>query len=437
MITGDGMFYDTARIYLKAGDGGDGIVSFRREKYVPEGGPDGGDGGRGGNIELIVDEGLRTLVDFKYKRHYKAGRGQHGRGKNMHGKSGEDLTLRVPPGTVVKDADTGELLADLTVPGQKFLAARGGRGGRGNARFLSNRQRAPRIAEKGEPGEEKWLLLELKLLADVGLLGFPNAGKSTLISRISAAKPKIADYPFTTLTPNLGVVRLDEGNSFVVADIPGLIEGAHKGVGLGHDFLRHLERTRVLIHLIDLSNLEHEPEDAFRIINRELMLYSPELSKKPQVVAANKIDLPEARERLASLLKALEPDTPVFPISAATGEGVQELLYRVQSMLEEIGPVEPAAIPEIAWKETRFEPDSQPVTVTKEEGIFMVTGGDVEKAVAMTDMNNEEAVRRLQRIFRKMGVDDALREAGAKDGDEVRIGDLVFDFVETGFDRDE
>jgi GTP-binding protein len=429
------MFYDTAKIYLKAGDGGDGVVSFRREKYVPEGGPNGGDGGRGGNIEFIVDEGLRTLVDFKYKRHYKAGRGQHGQGKNMHGKSGEDLILRVPPGTLIKDADTGELLADLTMPGQRIIAARGGRGGRGNARFLSNKQRAPRIAEKGEPGEERWLQLELKLLADVGLLGFPNAGKSTLISRISAAKPKIADYPFTTLSPNLGVVSVEEGKSFVVADIPGLIEGAHQGVGLGHDFLRHLERTRVLIHVIDLNSLEQEPIEAFRIINRELELYSPELSKKPQVVAANKIDVPEAKERLASLIEAFGPDIPVFPISAVTGEGVRDLLYKVQAMLEEIGPVEPEIVPETAWKETRYDPEKEPFTVTPEDGIYIVTGKEVERQVAMTDMANEEAVRRLARILRKMGVDDALREAGARDGDEVRIGDLIFDFVESaGFE---
>lgn len=431
------MFYDTARIYLKAGDGGNGVVSFRREKFVPEGGPDGGDGGRGGNIAFIVDEGLRTLVDFKYKRHYKAERGQHGQGKNKHGRSGQDLILRVPPGTLIRDADTGEILADLTIPGQKIIVARGGRGGRGNARFLSNKQRAPKIAEKGEPGEERWLQLELKLLADVGLLGFPNAGKSTLISRISAAKPKIADYPFTTLTPNLGVVSVEEGKSFVVADVPGLIEGAHQGVGLGHDFLRHLERTRVLIHVIDLSSLEQEPAMAFRIINRELQLYSPELSKKPQVVAANKIDIPQAKEKLEPLIKALGPEIPVFPISAVTGEGVKELLYHVQAMLDEIGPVEPEPVPETVWKETRYDPEEETFTVSREDGIFIVKGSQVERQVAMTDLNNEEAVRRLARILRKMGVDDALREAGARDGDEVRIGDLIFDFVETVLNTDD
>lgn len=426
------MFYDTAKIYVKAGDGGDGVISFRREKHVPEGGPDGGDGGRGGNVVFLVDEGLRTLVDFKYNRHYKAERGQHGRGKNMHGKGGGDLIIRVPPGTLVKDADTGEVLMDLVVPGTTVIVAHGGRGGRGNARFLSNKHKAPRIAEKGEPGEERWLLLELKLLADVGLLGFPNAGKSTLISRISAARPKIADYPFTTLTPNLGVVYLSEGNSFVVADIPGLIEGAHQGVGLGHDFLRHLERTRVLIHLVDLANWEYEPYEAYKIINRELELYSRELSQKPQIVAANKIDLPEAKERLEQLRQALEPDVTVVPISAVTGEGVQELIYKVANMLEELGEPEPVAAPEVTFKETRYQGDKEPFTITVEEGIYIVRGADVERQVAMTDLENEEAVRRLQRIFHRMGLDDALREAGARHGDEVRIGDLIFDFVEPG-----
>lgn len=430
------MFYDTAKIYVKAGDGGDGVVSFRREKYVPEGGPDGGDGGRGGNVILVVDEGLRTLVDFKYKRHYKAERGQHGRGKNMHGRAGEDLILRVPPGTVVKDAETGEVLADLTEPGAQVVVAQGGRGGRGNARFLSNKNKAPRLAEKGEPGEERWLLLELKVLADVGLLGFPNAGKSTLISRISAARPKIADYPFTTLTPNLGVVNLGEGKSFVVADIPGLIEGAHRGAGLGHDFLRHLERTRVLVHLVDLASWEHEPIEAYRIINRELELYSPELSQKPQIVAANKIDLPEARERLDGFIQALGPEVTVVPISAVTGEGVQELLHKVAARLEEIGEPEPVTRPDPAFKETRYRGEEAPFTITVEDGVYVVAGKRVERLVAMTDLDNDEAVRRLQWIFRKMGLEDALRNAGARHGDEVRIGKLVFDFVEPGFEEE-
>lgn len=424
------MFYDTAKIYLKAGDGGDGCVSFRREKYVPEGGPNGGDGGRGGDIIFEVDEGLRTLVDFKYKRHYKAERGQHGQGKNMHGRDGEDLILRVPPGTLVKDGDTGQSLVDLVVPKSKTVVARGGRGGRGNARFLSNRQKAPLTREKGEQGEEKWLVLELKLLADVGLLGLPNAGKSTLIARVSAAKPKIADYPFTTLTPNLGVVSVEEGQSFVMADIPGLIEGAHEGVGLGHDFLKHLERTKVLIHLVDLSNWEYEPIRAFETINKELSLYSEELSKKPQVVAINKIDLPNAKEKLAEFKASLPKETPFFPISAVTGEGVETLLFKVQEMLLEIGEEEPVETTEVLWKETTYTPEKERFKISVEDGVYIVTGEEPERHVFMTDMENEEAVRRLQWIFQRIGLDDALRKAGAEDGDEVRIGSLTFDFVE-------
>lgn len=424
------MFYDRARIHVKAGDGGNGIVSFRREKFVPEGGPDGGDGGQGGHIEFLVDEGLRTLVDFRYKRHYQGERGQHGSGKNKHGRGGENFVLRVPPGTLVKDGETEELLMDLVEPGTRVIIAHGGRGGRGNARFLSNKERAPRFAEKGEPGEERWLTLELKLLADVGLLGFPNAGKSTLISRISAAKPKIADYPFTTLTPNLGVVSMEEGKSFVVADVPGLIEGAHEGVGLGHDFLKHLERTRVLVHLVDLGSWEHEPMEAFNMINRELELYDPELRAKPQIVVANKMDLPETEERLEEFRQELGPETPVYPISAVTGEGIKELLFKIQGMLEEIEKPKPAVDSSLLWKETRFEGEGDDFTIVEEEGQFLVTGGQVERQVAMTNMENDEAVRRLQRFFRAIGLDDALREAGAQNGDEVRIGELVFDFVE-------
>lgn len=424
------MFYDTAKVYVKAGDGGDGCVSFRREKYVPEGGPNGGDGGRGGNIVFEVDEGLRTLVDFKYKRHYKAERGQHGQGKNMHGRDGEDLILRLPPGTVVKEGETGQPLADLVTPNSKIIIARGGRGGRGNARFLSNKQKAPLTREKGEQGEERWLVLELKLLADVGLLGLPNAGKSTLISRVSAAKPKIADYPFTTLTPNLGVVSLEEGQSFVMADIPGLIEGAHQGVGLGHDFLRHLERTRVLIHLVDLSNWEYEPIEAYETINKELALYSKELSEKPQIVAVNKIDLPNVQERFEEFKAYLPENTPLFPISAVTGAGVDELLFKVQEMLLEIGEPKLPQATGILWKETIFAPEKERFTITVEDGVFLVTGEEPERHVYMTDMESEESVRRLQWIFKKMGLDDALRKAGAKDGDEVQIGSLAFDFVE-------
>ncbi|MEW5899603.1 MAG: GTPase ObgE, partial [Bacillota bacterium] len=311
------MFYDTAKIYVKAGDGGNGCVSFRREKYIPEGGPDGGDGGRGGNVVFRADEGLRTLVDFHYQRRYLAGRGQHGKGKNMHGRSGEDLVVRVPAGTVVRDAQSGMVLADLVRDGQEVVVARGGRGGRGNARFAGPKNKTPVFAEKGEPGEERWLELELKLLADVGLVGFPNAGKSTLISRVSRARPKIADYPFTTLVPNLGVVTLGEGVSFVIADIPGLIAGAHQGAGLGHRFLRHTERTRLLVHVIDVAGVEgRDPLEDFYVLNRELFLYNPLLAQKVQLIAANKIDLPGAGENLQRLQKTLGAQYEIFPLSA-------------------------------------------------------------------------------------------------------------------------
>jgi len=330
------MFYDHLKIHVKAGDGGNGCVAFRREKYVPLGGPAGGDGGRGGHVVLRADEGLRTLVDFHFKRHFRAGRGRHGEGKDRHGKNGADLVLRVPVGTMVREAETGRVLADLTAHGQEAVVARGGRGGRGNARFATPKEKAPRIAEKGKPGEERWLELALKLLSDVGLIGFPNAGKSTILSRVSAARPKIADYPFTTLEPCLGVVRAGEGESFVVADLPGLIEGAHTGAGLGHKFLRHIERTRLLIHVLDTAGTGgRDPVEDFTAINRELALYSPELASRPQVVAANKMDLPEARANLDRLRAAL-PDCEIFPVSAVTGEGLDLLIARVAVLLQEL-----------------------------------------------------------------------------------------------------
>lgn len=422
------MFYDNAKVYIKAGDGGNGIVSFRREKYVPEGGPNGGDGGRGGDVIFIADEGLRTLVDFKYKRHYKAERGEHGQGKNMHGKGGADLTIRVPVGTIIKNADTGEFIADIVKPGQQVIVAKGGRGGRGNARFLSNQNKAPRLAENGEPGEELWVALELKLLADVGLVGLPNAGKSTLISRISAAKPKIADYPFTTITPNLGVVKIDD-TSFVVADIPGLIEGAHTGAGLGHDFLKHVERTRVLIHVIDVGNIyEGDAYTNFIALNRELELYNKDLARRPQVVALNKVDLPAASENIAAFLEKVK-EYEVFPISAVTGQGIEPLTRRVAAILEEQGNTliegenrENIRIIKHLPKE-RFQ-------INLEDGIFILSGKELEKHFAMTNFENQESLRRFQNIMKKMGVDDALRKEGAKAGDVVRIKDLEFDFVE-------
>ncbi|TYP57587.1 GTP-binding protein [Thermosediminibacter litoriperuensis] len=419
---------DRAKIYVKAGDGGNGVVAFRREKYVPRGGPSGGDGGKGGDVVLMVDPNLSTLQDFKYRVHYKAQRGQNGQGSNKIGKSGEDLVIKVPPGTVVKDAGTGEILADLVEPGQTFIAARGGRGGRGNARFASAVNQAPDFAEKGEPGEERWILLELKLLADVGLIGFPNVGKSTLLSRMTAARPKIADYPFTTITPNLGVVDTGPtGRSFVVADIPGLIEGAHEGLGLGHEFLRHVERTKVLVHIIDAAGLENDPVEGFYTINKELEAFSGKLAQKPQIVAANKMDLPQARENLDRIKSHLESQGyEVVPISGATGEGVKDLIYRIIQYLDRIGD----ALPETVGVKKYTVKDEDEIRVERVGEVFQVKGKVVERLVAMTDLDNESAVNRLQRAFKRLGVDELLKEKGIKEGDTVRIGDAEFYYTE-------
>ena len=333
-------FIDRAKIFVQGGRGGNGCVAFRREKFVPKGGPAGGNGGKGGDVVLVADRNVHTLLDFKYKRHYRAERGRHGEGNKRSGKSGEDLIIKVPVGTVVKDAETGEVLGDLTEHGQRLVVAKGGRGGRGNAAFATPTRQAPDFAEPGEPGEERWIELELKLLADVGLVGFPNAGKSTFLSRISAARPEIADYPFTTLRPILGVTRVGD-HSFVVADIPGLIEGAHKGKGLGHEFLRHVERTKLLLHLIDLTDSTRTPEKAFEAINRELKLYSPSLVEKPQIVVGTKIDALADRsiiERLKTYFQ--ERGYPFFAVSAVTGEGMDELMKFVSKKLKELEGVQ-------------------------------------------------------------------------------------------------
>lgn len=421
------MFFDKSKIFVKGGDGGNGMVAYRREKYVPEGGPWGGDGGRGGSVIFRADEGLRTLVDFRYRRHFKAEKGENGGSKNMHGRYGEDLLVRVPLGTIVKDAETDEVLADFTQPGQEEVIVKGGRGGRGNSRFANNRDKAPGYAEKGDPGEERWLWLELKLIADVGLIGFPNAGKSTLISKVSAAKPKIADYPFTTLEPNLGVVRLEDGLSFVVADIPGLIEGAHAGAGLGHEFLRHTERTRLLVHVLDIAGTEgRDPLNDYASINRELELYSSRLAGRKQLVAANKTDLPDAENNLLRLREKLGPEVPVFPISALTGQGLEALLREIARLLPEL-PEEPVV--EQTTKITRVE-DNPRFSIAREDGIFIVTGKEIETHFDRTDFANDDSVRRFQSIVRLMGIEDALRAEGAKEGDVIRIKDLEFDFVD-------
>lgn len=425
------MFVDVAKIYVKGGDGGNGAVAFRREKYVPRGGPSGGDGGKGGDVILEVDPNLSTLQDFKYKVHYKAEKGEHGQGSNKAGKNGEDLIIKVPPGTIVKDAQTSEILADLVEPYQRFIVAKGGRGGRGNARFVSSVNQAPDFAEKGEPGEEKWILLELKLLADVGLIGFPNVGKSTLLSRITAAKPKIADYPFTTLSPNLGVVDMGpEGKSFVVADIPGLIEGAHEGLGLGHEFLRHIERTKLLVHVLDGSGFEIDPIEGFYKINEELKNFSIKLIEKPQIVAVNKMDLEESRENFPKILERLSKEGyEVIPISGATGFGIKDLINRIVEYLEKsVKDNDKYNIEEGVKKYTYKKEDE--ISVEKGGNVFYVKGKVVERLVAMTDLENESAVKRLQRAFKKMGIDDMLKQKGIKEGDIVKIGDAEFYFFE-------
>ncbi len=415
------LFFDEARIYVKAGDGGNGCVSFRREKFVPLGGPNGGNGGKGGDVYLVVDPSLNTLVHFRQRVHFKAESGKHGRGKNQHGRSGKDLYIPVPPGTVVYDDETGELLADLVEPGQKALVARGGRGGRGNAAFKSPTNQAPRLAERGEPGEERWLRLELKLIADAGIVGVPNAGKSTLLSRVTAAKPKIADYPFTTLQPNLGVVQIDH-RDFVLADIPGLIEGAHSGAGLGDKFLRHIERCRVLIHL--LNGLSPDPIGDWEAINQELELFNPHLADKPQVVAFNKIDLPEVRERWPAVRRELqERGIEPLAISAITGEGVQTLLYRVVELLDR-QPAEPTPALEDATRVFRATPEEDAFTIEREGDVWRVRGRRIERVVAMTNWDYYEAALRFQRILEAMGITQALEEAGIKEGDTVIIGDM-------------
>lgn len=417
------MFFDEGKIQVKGGDGGDGMIAFRREKYVPHGGPAGGDGGKGGDVVLEIAPRLNTLVSFQRRRHFVAGSGGHGGNFNKTGKSGEDLVVEVPPGTIVRDAETGMPLADLTEPGQRIVVARGGRGGRGNARFKSSTNQAPRLAERGEPGEERWLKLELKLIADVGIVGVPNAGKSTFLSVVSAAKPKIAAYPFTTLQPNLGVVVLDY-KEVVLADLPGLVEGAHAGVGLGHSFLRHVQRTPVLIHLLDGAG--ENPLGDFVQINSELALFDPDLGDKPQIVALNKMDLPVAQERWPDVKREIEKlGYEVFSISAVKKDGVNELVGRAATLLKELPPA-PAAV-----EVPIFEPDDdEHFEVARDVDGWRVKGRDIERAVAMTYWEYDEAVIRFQRILEAMGVRQALEEAGVEVGDTVYIGDHELEWAE-------
>ncbi|KHD86868.1 GTPase ObgE [Heyndrickxia ginsengihumi] len=432
------MFVDQVKIYVKGGDGGNGMVAFRREKYVPKGGPAGGDGGRGGNVIFEVDEGLRTLMDFRYQRHFKADRGEHGMSKSQHGRGAKDMIVKVPPGTVVIDDDTKRVVADLTKHGQRAVIAKGGRGGRGNIRFASPANPAPQIAENGEPGEERYIVLELKVLADVGLVGFPSVGKSTLLSVVTSARPKIAEYHFTTIVPNLGVVETDDGRSFVMADLPGLIEGAHQGVGLGHQFLRHIERTRVIVHVIDMAASEgRDPYQDYLTINEELKEYNLRLTERPQIIVANKMDMPGAAENLEAFKKQLNEDYPVFPISALTRQGLKELLYAISDLLEttpefplqhEDDEEEEVGINRVVYK---HEKETEEFTITRDpDGTFVISGEKVEKLFKMTNFNHDESVQRFSRQLRGMGIDDALRKRGATNGDTVRLMEFEFEFVD-------
>ncbi|HDG4008270.1 TPA: GTPase ObgE [Staphylococcus aureus] len=430
------MFVDQVKISLKAGDGGNGITAYRREKYVPFGGPAGGDGGKGASVVFEVDEGLRTLLDFRYQRHFKARKGENGQSSNMHGKNAEDLVLKVPPGTIIKNVETDEVLADLVEDGQRAVVAKGGRGGRGNSRFATPRNPAPDFSEKGEPGEELDVSLELKLLADVGLVGFPSVGKSTLLSIVSKAKPKIGAYHFTTIKPNLGVVSTPDQRSFVMADLPGLIEGASDGVGLGHQFLRHVERTKVIVHMIDMSGSEgREPIEDYKVINQELAAYEQRLEDRPQIVVANKMDLPESQDNLILFKEEIGEDVPVIPVSTITRDNIDQLLYAIADKLEEYKDVdftveeeESVGINRVLYKHT---PSQDKFTISRDDdGAYVVSGNAIERMFKMTDFNSDPAVRRFARQMRSMGIDDALRERGCKNGDIVRILGGEFEFVE-------
>ncbi|HEM9225654.1 TPA: GTPase ObgE [Streptococcus agalactiae] len=435
------MFLDTAKISVKAGRGGDGMVAFRREKYVPNGGPWGGDGGKGGSVIFKVNEGLRTLMDFRYNRNFKAKAGEKGMTKGMHGRGAEDLIVSLPPGTTVRDATTGKVITDLVEHDQEFVVARGGRGGRGNIRFATPRNPAPEIAENGEPGEERELQLELKILADVGLVGFPSVGKSTLLSVVSAAKPKIGAYHFTTIVPNLGMVRTKSGDSFAMADLPGLIEGASQGVGLGTQFLRHIERTRVILHVIDMSASEgRDPYDDYVSINNELETYNLRLMERPQIIVANKMDMPDSEENLAAFKEKLAAnydefdDMPmIFPISSLAHQGLEKLMDATAELLA--NTEEFLLYDETDMQEDEayygFNEDERPFEITRDDDATWVLYGDkLEKLFVMTNMERDESIMKFARQLRGMGVDEALRERGAKDGDIVRIGNFEFEFVD-------
>lgn len=423
------MFIDSARIYVEAGNGGNGAVSFHREKYIAAGGPDGGDGGKGGDVIFVADEGVRTLVDFRYKRKYKAESGQNGGSSNCTGRNGSDLIIKVPAGTIIKDEETGRILADLVKPGQKAVIAKGGKGGKGNQHFATSTRQVPNFAKAGDAGESRWIILELKLLADVGLIGYPNVGKSTILSMVTAARPKIANYHFTTLNPNLGVVSLGEGNSFVMADIPGLIEGAHEGVGLGINFLKHVERTKLLLHVIDIAAVEgRDPVQDFEVINGELKEYNPALAEKPQIIALNKSDITGAEENAKRFMEIIgSRGYKIFTISAATNKGLDELMRYIYEVLKDLPDV-------ILTEDTDDEivytaKEEKPFEIRKEGDVYIVEGNWVRKLVGSTNFDNYESLQYFQRAIKRKGIVDELEKMGISEGDTVKMYDLEFDYV--------
>ncbi|MBE6465956.1 GTPase ObgE [Denitrobacterium detoxificans] len=457
------MFIDKVHIHVKGGDGGAGCMSFRREAHVPKGGPDGGDGGHGGNVVIQADGSVSSLIDYRFKHHFKAQRGTHGKGSRMHGANGDDLILKVPMGTIVREYDeetkeVGETIADLTHDGDAVVVAQGGVGGRGNIHFVTSTRRAPAFAELGEPAHEGWIELEMKLMADAALVGVPSAGKSSIISRVSAAKPKIADYPFTTLQPNLGVVRSDDYD-YVIADVPGLIEGAHEGKGLGHEFLRHVERTAIIVHVVDITGgfEGRDPVEDYRIINRELELYSDEFAARPRIVVANKVDMPGFEDNLERLREAVKADSlaaaggnefaesPIDPklylTSAVTGKGLDALAAAIGTRVHEIR--EAARVAQEAephydhvWERKRQAREQKFEVVKLSSDVYRVVGTQVERMVVQCDWENEEAIAFLQHRFKRLGIDAALEAAGARDGDEIRIVGRSFEFESSRMHED-
>ena len=423
------MFIDSARVFLKAGKGGDGAVAFHREKYITSGGPDGGDGGRGGNVIVEVDEGGHTLADFRYQKHYKAEPGENGRGSNCSGHGGADLVIKVPPGTLIRDEETDKILADMVTPGQRQIICKGGHGGKGNQHFATPTRQIPMFAKAGGLAEERWVRLELKLLADVGLVGFPNVGKSTILSMVSAATPKIADYHFTTIDPNLGVVKIDYAKSFVMADIPGIIEGAHEGVGLGHEFLKHIERTKLLVHVVDVSGHEgRDPIVDFDIINGELTQYSDKSATRPQIIAANKMDITGAEENFELFKAEMESrGYEVYEISAATGKGLKELMLKVAQKLDTLPETFVGDAPEdVVVYKAKQEPAFK---IRTENGIFYVEGPWIYKIIGSTNLTNYDSTQYFHRAMKSKGVYEALEEAGCNEGDTVNIYGTEFDYV--------